>query len=732
MKKIRFLRGLAVLVALHVPAAPGAQGKDAVADAAAQPGDDRDLHDLLATPVEAATKFPQRMLEAPSVVSVVTRSTVESYGWSSLDDVLYLQPGFFPSRQFERWTVGARGLFEPWNNNHILVLVDGVPFADLENASAYTWEATPILPWKSIEVVRGPGSALYGSGAVNGVVALSTPSARQAAERGPYAAVRMGDANRRVYEASAAADAEHAAALVTVSRSSTNGNAYLDVDGSGRTSPDGALARFAVRDRHDTTYVLAKLEAKGALEGLTLQVHHQDWGYQADHGYLYMSPEADDDTRESRQLAILRYQTGASGPVSGEAVVRLQRHAYDLHLRLYPAGVTVGGIAYPQGADETVITHTDDLLLRGQVTWRPFGAASLLAGAEYSALLYRGDERHTATLDARTGGDFSPLPGETDMGPFYEPIRDRPFQRVGLYAQGVSGPLLDGLVTLTLGARYDGTRSSYVDIRLPDRPVRELSQDQLSPRVAVVLTPTDRFSLKLLAAEAFRAPVPGELFVSNTAIQVSNPDGLAPERLRTGEVAATWLATDHLELRANAYLFKVRNLIGFNGTSLVNLYDREHAGAEAEALFDVDLGRAGRLSGFANASWVKLLDEDVLDPSLAPASRLVWAPAYTAKLGVDWQLHRASVAATVLYQGSVARRASDLLTPENRLYRPDTIAPWSSIDLNATWQAARWLRLGVRVTNLLDGRGRVITTGDYPFDAHVEGRRIVASATMEP
>jgi outer membrane receptor protein involved in Fe transport len=727
----RLVAALLVLWAALGPARPGAREDEP--GGAPTSRDEQDLRDLLAAPVEAASKIPQSVLEAPSVVSAVSRRTVESYGWSSLNDMLYLQPGFFPSRQFERWTVGARGLFEPWNNDHILVLVDGVPFADAENASAYTWDLTPIFPWRSIEVVRGPGSALFGSGAMNGVVALSTPSALRQAEREIYAAVRLGNDNRRIYEGAVAEDAKIAAAYVAVSHNGTDGNNYTDYDGSGRRDPDGALARFPVRDRHDSTYLLAKVEAKGALEGLSLQYHHHDWAYQADHGYLYMSPATNDDARESREMVVLHWQKPGSPPVGEDVVLRLQRHEMNLRLQLFPAGVTVGGITYPQGGNETVITHTDDLFARMQLTWRPAGGTNLLVGAEYSALLYHGDDRHTADIDSRAGGDFAPLPREVDAGPYYEPIRDRPIQRVGLYTQLVTGPLLHGLVTLTLGARYDGTHVSYVDVRVPERPDRTLEYDQISPRAALVLTPTDRFSLKVLGAQAFRAPVASELFVSNTSIQTSNPDGLAPERLTNAEIAATWLATDHLELRANGYWLWLRNLIGFNeATQLVNLYDREHLGAEAEALFDFDLHSAGRVSGFANGSYVKLVRETVLASSLDPAHRLVWAPAFTAKGGVTYQLGGATLAATLLYQGSVARRTSDLVTPENRLLRPDTLPPWASLDLNATWQLQPWLRLALRVTNALDAGGRIITTGDYPFDGHIEGRRVVGSLILQP
>src|SRR5919201_1976994 len=236
-----------------------------------------------------------------------------------------------------------------------------------------------------------------------------------------------------------------------------------------------------------------------------------------------------------------------------------------------------------------------------------------------------------------------------------------------------------GLVSVTAGARYDAMHASYVDVQLADRPTRSRRFEAVSPRLAVVLTPGEGTALKIMGARAFRAPAATELFPSNTAIQSSNPDGLRPETLDTLELAGTWLASDHVELRANGYWFRLRNLIGYDGLTVANLYTTEHAGAEVEALWDLDLGREGRLAGFANWAYAKLLHERSLGPGLDAASQLAWAPVHSAKAGLNYQWRRANIAATLLYQGAVARRPSDLLTPENRALRPDVIPAWATI-----------------------------------------------------
>jgi outer membrane receptor protein involved in Fe transport len=135
------------------------------------------LEELLNLGIESASKISQRAQEAPSVVSVVTRDQMELFGWTHLNEILFRQPSFFPSQDYERVTVGARGLFESWNSNHLLLLIDGVPYNDNETGGAYTWEITPLFLAKSVEIIRGPGSALYGSNAANGVIAINTLSA---------------------------------------------------------------------------------------------------------------------------------------------------------------------------------------------------------------------------------------------------------------------------------------------------------------------------------------------------------------------------------------------------------------------------------------------------------------------------------------------------------------------------------------------------------------------------
>ncbi len=146
---------------------------------AAKESDVDELLELLNTPVKSASKVAQRPMDAPSVISPVPRELLRTYDWNSINEVLASQPGFSPSQDYDRRTVTARGMYEGWNNNHLLLLVDGVPMNDNLYGTAYTWEITPLFMAKALEVLRGPGSALYGSNATNGVVAINTLHANE-------------------------------------------------------------------------------------------------------------------------------------------------------------------------------------------------------------------------------------------------------------------------------------------------------------------------------------------------------------------------------------------------------------------------------------------------------------------------------------------------------------------------------------------------------------------------
>jgi iron complex outermembrane receptor protein len=131
--------------------------------------------------VQGASRAPERVVEAPAAVSVVEAEALEDASVTGQVGVaLAAVPGVDITQSgMNDFNVNARG-FNSTLNRRILVLQDG---RDLSIAflGAQEWNglAQPLEDLERIEMVRGPGSALYGANAFSGVLNITTPAARQ-------------------------------------------------------------------------------------------------------------------------------------------------------------------------------------------------------------------------------------------------------------------------------------------------------------------------------------------------------------------------------------------------------------------------------------------------------------------------------------------------------------------------------------------------------------------------
>jgi len=677
------------------------------------------LLELLNTPVKSASKVAQRPMDAPSIIAPVSREQLRTFGWDSLNDVLYAQPGFSPSQDYDRRTVTARGMYEGWNNNHLLLLVDGVPMNDNLYGSAYTWEITPLFMAGSVEVLRGPGSALYGSNATNGVVAINTLEAGRIAKSGE-ARIRTGSRQGRQMDFMVGTEGDAFSLVTAFSRYSTNGDEYADRDGSGRTDGAGRLAEFQTRDRRSNDYFLAKLDGAGDLKGLSFQYHHQGWQFGTGHGWIFLTPDYDESMKEGRDILVGAYRTNA-GAWGQEYILRYQRHTIDWNQRYYPNG----NESYPNGLWEYLDTRADEVFGRAQGSYTFGKGGSLVFGLEVSRFTYNGDREHTS--NAFLSGDYSATPdGSTvPVGPWLEWTKDHPVLKSGLYAQFSSGKLLDDRFSATLGLRYDKQSSEFTDIYSPDRNQENLSFSRLSPRLALIFHGGERYSLKLLAGQAFRTPAPTELFGANTYSLASNIRGLKPEIIDTLELASDWTINPNLSWRLNFFHTKFKNQIAYSPTNFnlsTNLYTLTTRGLETELQFGL-----GALRGFFNGSYAKRVDEESQDPNILPKTdETTWAPSLTFNLGFSYKVGAWSFGCTAHRQGEVKRRDSDLAAAGDAFegYRPNTVGAWTSVDVRVGYNLGRGLELELGARNASDTSGSLIKNFNFPFDYRVEPRTL--------
>lgn len=128
-----------------------------------------------------ASKKEETTSEAPGIVNIVSADDIQRYGYRNLRDILDRQPHIqvTGSNLFPHNRVTMRGVGFSHTDNTVLLLLNGRPLRDGNGASESMdiYEAFPVDAIKQIEIIRGPGSVLYGSNAFAGAINIVTKDA---------------------------------------------------------------------------------------------------------------------------------------------------------------------------------------------------------------------------------------------------------------------------------------------------------------------------------------------------------------------------------------------------------------------------------------------------------------------------------------------------------------------------------------------------------------------------
>jgi iron complex outermembrane receptor protein len=153
----------------------------------------KSLEDLMNIEVTSVSKREQKLSQAAAAVFVISQEDISHSGALDIPDLLRMVPGLDVAQiDADKWAISARG-FNGQYSNKLLVLIDGRTVYTSIFAGVF-WDSqnVPLDSIERIEVIRGPGAAVWGSNAVNGVINIITQSARDT--RGGYAAAGAGSA----------------------------------------------------------------------------------------------------------------------------------------------------------------------------------------------------------------------------------------------------------------------------------------------------------------------------------------------------------------------------------------------------------------------------------------------------------------------------------------------------------------------------------------------------------
>lgn len=459
--------------------------------------------------VVAAGKREQTQQQAPASVSVITADDIQTFGYDSLAEALRNQRSFFLHTDGLNWFLGVRGFQRPgeWNAR-ILVTVDGRPTNDLIYGQSHIDEdfVAPVEAMKQIEIIRGPGSALYGTNAVFSVINVVTKDGADI----NGAQVRLEGGNKDTGRASVLYGQVLPGGwdiMACVTGYTTAGDSDIVYSGVNDAAHD--FGHIHDSDHSNAESALIKVK-KGDLT-LTLDYETR---IQGNRSATYLTSFYDPgNMHEVRSNMTLKYDHEIQPGQSVHAMFFNSQYTY--HQGWLQA-------ATPPVPAYQYYTIGNDAWLGEEVRydWQINPALHFLAGADGKQSLFA----HQNDYDTLSGTVLN-VPASTNQQ--------------GVFVEG-EYKFADWL-SITAGGRED--------------TIQRIGTS-LSPRAAAILNPTKDDTVKLLYGRAFRTPNLYELLYSSPGSNTPNPY-LKPEICDTYEVVWDRDFKDGLRTTVDGYLWRL-------------------------------------------------------------------------------------------------------------------------------------------------------------------------------
>lgn len=127
--------------------------------------------EMLNKVVTAPTKIEEKINESSAAVTIYTLKDIRQLGYYTLPDLANITTGYGTTLQYGEKGLETRGFAtDAYNNNKHLMLIDGIPVSLGRSNKVFVQEEIPLFFAKRVELMKGPASALYGTGAFYGVI----------------------------------------------------------------------------------------------------------------------------------------------------------------------------------------------------------------------------------------------------------------------------------------------------------------------------------------------------------------------------------------------------------------------------------------------------------------------------------------------------------------------------------------------------------------------------------
>ncbi len=688
-----------------------------------------------------ATRTEEKADEAPATVTVIDAEKIEAELVTDIKDLVRFEPGVSVRNSPARFgaALGATGRdgnsgfnIRGLEGNRVMIQTDGVRVPD-----GYSYGPTAngrgdyvdLDLLKSVEILRGPASALYGSDGVAGAVSFVTrdPDDLIAKDRA------FGLRGRSAY---ASADESWANSLI----------------GAGRFGDWSAMLAYTRRDAHEQ-------KNQGETESLnSTRTAPNPIDYESN-SYLGKIVWAPGDTHRFRLTVDALDSSADADILSGRSATVLKvlsadstertRIAFD-HRMTFGEGFwrSAQWSLYSQDSDTRQFTFEDRTPAVDRTRDNAFDNSIWGASGQVEMGVDAGWAEHRILL----GGDYSVTEqsgirsGTVPTPPDTFPTRVFPttdYTLAGVFVQDRIA-LLDGKLTLYPALRYDAYElDPKIDALYPSTvPVAGSDDSHVSPKFGAVAWPTDWFGAFFSYAAGYKAPEPSQVnnAFSNLAFgytSVPNPD-LKPESSDSLEIGARVRDVSFLGAKWSGEIvafaadyedFISQQVVSGSFTpadpavyQYVNFTDVSISGAEAKL-------DAAWENGFGLRLAASTADGEVRG---APATPLDTIDPAKLVAGIAYDAPSKAFGGQLILTLVDGKSVEDVASPT--LFRPPSFA---LLDLTAYWSVTPWATLRLGAFNLTDetywwwGDVRGLSDTSATRDAYTQpGRNVSASLTL--
>ena len=530
--------------------------------------------------VTIATRHETQIRKAPSIVTVITDEEIKNLGYRTFAEILRTVPGFeiLKKADFGEVVPAVRGLA---GADKVRVMLNGHLVNNPLGGGAFSnFDDFPVESIKRIEIIRGPGSAMYGENAFTAVINIITKDAKDI----DGVKVSSGYGSFDTYEENIVFGKTYGNVNVSgMVHYRQSGGFDGIVESDSQTRIDNSLG-FPAASRAPGRVEDWRQEYDLNLKAVYKDVYFEGWYSNRNRG-PFIGPQYalndESDVESNYVFGEVGYKKTFEERLTLKPRVYYDQFDNNTYIESFSEGVTLN-----TDGDGNYDTYPDGFIGNGKVIQKIIGTEIpfdyelfdgnvITLGLEYRLInqtnIGFSSNFHPATYDVLDSvQDFS------DTYPFLKEATRRIWS---VYLQDTWD--ITDTINLTLGARHD----HYNDFG-----------GATSPRAGLTWAFMKDASLKLLYGEAFRAPSFLEMFTTNQPAIQGNED-LDPETIRTYELGLSYKFNKHVSSSVNYFFNDVKDLIVLrtlesaqNTSRYENFGDARIQGVEMETKVDITKG----------------------------------------------------------------------------------------------------------------------------------------------